>query len=379
MSGAVFADPVVGASLLLAFSPPQSPSQHCRRTVLLIGQGRLTATRAFACLEAGLQVLVAVQPDHDKTNIDQELVARLQAGQIQSVFLPHDHDATCPSYWRSWLENDIDNAILEDIALVCVTDTLSTGNSVTRSAASAAAIRNACYTLRMPINVADHPELSDFRFPATYRFPRSAEDRTPSPLQIAITTNASSCRLSSRIRREIVHKLPRGIGSAVEKVGRLRERARAIDRVQSLPSTSQLTLDTDLSYITSRPTRRASFVDEGEQEEGWSSTLLNKPVPQIPVAASVGSRSKCTSPKLASRRLLLASTPLHLKPDYIPLLTPPATPPPESIANRMDDILSGHLDELPRTQHGQHDQTRMRMRFIAQICELHHGSGPECD
>ena len=46
-------------------------------------------------------------------------------------------------------------------------------------------------------------------------------------LQVGVTTNGHWCRLSRRIRREIVARLPREVGGAVEKVGRLRAEEKA--------------------------------------------------------------------------------------------------------------------------------------------------------
>lgn len=333
-----FPDPQLGAPLLLAFSPPTS-SAAVRKTVLVIGQQRLAAVRTFACLEAGLRVVLGVH--NDARQLDAELQARLEARQVSSIEIPSNDYA-----WQDWLAS-IPPVIQNDISLVCVTDTLpsSIPASAQRSYDSAACIRHACFAARLPVNVADYPELSDFRFPATYRFPLLSDSATSatsghspykaSPLQIAITTNATSCRLASRLRREIVAKLPRGIGNAVEKIGRLREMAKEVDAASSTLSRERL--------------------DDGEREEGWSSTMLNKPVPQL----SMPSRAKCTSPNRTKSIFHNVLPPSHIPP------TPPATPPADSIGNKMEEMLS----QSPSASDFKLS-SRTRMRFIAQLCEL---------
>ena len=341
-----YATPQSGASLLLAFSPA---STEARRTVLLIGQNRLAAARAYSCLEAGLRVVLATS--NQSSAIDPELQERIELRQVETVPLPQSsniqtdgHTGNDSKIWLDWLLN-LPEELLDDVQLVCCTDTIHTAAPsapstsyihAPRSPSSALAIRQACYKLRLPINVADHPALSDFHFPATYRFPllSTSSPPTSSPLQLAITTNASSCRLASRIRREIVTKLPKGIGSAVAQIGKLRQMAREAD--QALQSDNAL------------------YDDEEEREEGWSTAVLNKPVPQI---LSLPSKSRCTAP---NRRYLSFSSPVQAS--HIPL-TPPATPPAVSVANKMDEILAGQAPELAPSR-------LTRMRFIAQICSL---------
>lgn len=305
--------------------------------------------------------------------IDSEVEHRIESGEVQAVNLPSWSSSagnTTAADWKAWLQDDayIPEDILEDVALVCVTDTIRTASSSSssssssltpRSASSALAIREACYRLRIPVNVADHPELSDYSFPATHRFPLLSETKTKtpttetegaqntaSPLQIAITTNAKSCRFSSRIRREIIAKLPKGIGSAVDKLGKLREEVRKLD-AQEVPGGEGST----------------TLLEVGEKEEGFSANLLNKPVPQIFLKEP--KLSKCTSPHRQAAKGALPSLPVAALPTSLPL-TPPATPPPTSaVVNRMEEILAGQ--DLAGTDPSVSSLTRMR--FISQICK----------
>ncbi|KAK9894322.1 hypothetical protein P389DRAFT_212801 [Cystobasidium minutum MCA 4210] len=378
--------PEGGASLLLAFTPPQEASTStattlsasstipARRTALILGSGRLASVRSFACLEAGLNV--ALIPCSSKIH-DPELDYRISSGQIALLdsSSPFEQDSENEQAYTACIRESIPQDILDDILLVCITDTISSAASTRiapRSPASALALRKAFFKLRIPVNVADYPALSDFHFPATHRFPLSSSSsagessastaRSASPLQIAITTNGNSCRLASRLRREIVSKLPKGVGSAVARIGQLRQQAKQIDRQeQASRSGSAWSLDS------------LEDIEQGEREEGWSSTLLNKPVPQILAGAAkttvpAASQSKCTS----SNRILKKNPPQldfaslkPLHPSQMPL-TPPATPPLRALAqaDNIDSVLAAGdaaKEIVP--------PSLTRMRFIAQISE----------
>lgn len=60
---------------------------------------------------------------------------------------------------------------------------------------------------------------SDFSFTSSHRYEGTS-------LQVAVTTNGQGCRLGGRIRRDIVAKLPKEVGEAVQKVGQLRALAK---------------------------------------------------------------------------------------------------------------------------------------------------------
>jgi uroporphyrin-III C-methyltransferase len=48
---------------------------------------------------------------------------------------------------------------------------------------------------------------------------------------VAVSTNGHGCRLSGRIKREIVSKLPTNVGAAVDNIGKLRIRAKSKDKL----------------------------------------------------------------------------------------------------------------------------------------------------
>ena len=76
-------------------------------------------------------------------------------------------------------------------------------------------ISSVCRRLRIPVNIADAPTLCSFTILSTY---------SDGPLQIGTTTSGKGCKLASRIRRELASSLPRGLGTAVDRLGSMRRR-----------------------------------------------------------------------------------------------------------------------------------------------------------
>ena len=200
-SSSGYAIPTPGAALPLTFNVDSRP-------VLVIGANRLAATRTFAFLEAGAKVFV-VSP-LPITEANDEVQHRVKENGVTY----YQADFTDVTGWDRFMRG-------KKIALACVTDTLI--GSGKRGEQSLLAINQACKPLGVPINISDHPALSTFTFPATHRFSGMAG---PSHLQISISTNGNGCRLSGRIKREIIAKLPGNVGAAVDTVGKLRLLAR---------------------------------------------------------------------------------------------------------------------------------------------------------
>lgn len=287
-----------GASLLTAWRP----SPVSRSTALIVGSAALASSRAFSCLESGYKVVIYCGRGDE---VDEELVWREKEGELKV-------EEADGGDLAAFL--DARPALLASIALVFVTDTLRVTAKAARSTLSATELRQVCYDRRLPVNVADHPSLSDFSVPTSHRIPLL--DGTPSPLQVALTTNASACRLASRLRRLLVAAMPKGAGSAVKRVAELREAIRAAD----LP--------------------------EESCEEVWNLLeSVNAPVEQM-------GKSRCTSPRRGRSRpplLSMASAPARTTLTD-PLDTPPTTP---SFGASGDALIGDRMT---------------RMRFIAQIC-----------
>lgn len=290
-----------GASLMVA----NKPADGGRRTALIVGANALAAARALACLDAGYTV-TCLPIGHDA--VDAELLWRAQHREIRLEAATDE--------LADWLDHSDNSEIIEDVAFVILTDTIASPTSTrARPYASAQAVRQLCQRRRIPISIADMPALSDFSFPATHRFPLA--DGKGSPLQVALTTNSSSCRLAARLRRMIVAALPREVGSAVARIRELRE---AVRKEQAIGD--------------------ELLEDEEGVDESWSTKgPLNKPVDQLSFARSAR---------------LSDSTVLPLTPPLTPPITAHAFPP------RFDRT----RDEPALT-------ALTRMRFIAQICACH--------
>lgn len=254
-----YPSPQPGASLLLSFNPSNRLSS--RNTICFLTPNRLTAIRSFTALEAGYRVLVGASIGEVW---DGELLHRESQGQIERIEWNLDERAD-KEEWENWFDG-LDRRVKKEIMLIVLNDTIPLGpapsvpttqtavprtiNSQTpisdlrrrrRTFASALAFREAASDWNYLVNVADAPTLSDFTWPITHRFnlssassSRSNADPTvssittstidsKSPLQLALTTNSSVCRLASRIKREIVAALPETIGSAVLAVANLRK------------------------------------------------------------------------------------------------------------------------------------------------------------
>ena len=213
-----YPSPVGGASLLLSFK------LH-RQTVVIIGANTLAASRAFAALEADSTVIILSSGGIDSAC--EELRWRADNGQLQIVDLDGLPCSAEDAIDRQAQALDDYLGTLGRVRIVCVTDTLLSGDPhCRRSRTSAQLIAHACRLRNIPLNVTDMPDLCDFSFLSTHRFP-DQNTGVPSPLQIGVTTNGQGCRLATRIRRDIVAALPKDVGGAAANVGKLRSMAKA--------------------------------------------------------------------------------------------------------------------------------------------------------
>ena len=203
-----FPRPVGGASLLLSFRLE-------KKTTVIVGSSALAAKRAFAALEADSSVVVFSKVDA----LCDELRWRADHGQLTLKPLGSTEEED-EELLGSYLETSTG-----DVSFVCVTDTLSATLDVKRSLESAERIHRICREHRVPVNFSDLPRLCDFSFTSTHRFVDTVTN-APSSLQIGITANGQGCRISGRIRRDVVAALPKEVGAAASAIGRLRRRAK---------------------------------------------------------------------------------------------------------------------------------------------------------
>ncbi|KAF9785505.1 uroporphyrin-III C-methyltransferase [Thelephora terrestris] len=204
-----FPQPVGGASMLLSFRLE-------KKKTVIVGSSALAAKRAFAALEADSSVVVFSKGDD---TLCDELRWRADHGQLTLIPMGPT-EGEDEELLESYLESSTG-----DVSFVCVTDTLSTMSNGKRSLESAKRLHGSCRRQRVPVNFSDLPQLCDFSFTSSHRFIDTATN-APSSLQIGVTANGQGCRISGRIRRDIVAALPKEVGVAVSVIGRLRRRAK---------------------------------------------------------------------------------------------------------------------------------------------------------
>lgn len=277
-----YPEPTRGASLLLAFRPANRP-------VLVVGSGTLAASRIFSALEADANVLIAARGGIRKAC--EEVQWRVYHGDAEWLdaeqAVADDENDMRPEEQQAKFHALLDE--YPQVQFVCITDTLNTAGSVPRrSAASATILARVCRERRVPVTVADMPALCDFTFPATHRFPLTREtlddpnlctiDIRGSSLQLAITANGQGCRLASRLKRELVARLPRNIGDAVDNVGRLRMLAKSADEDPEALESSIAMRDSGVDIRPSADIPPGISMMEMEEDD---SAPLNKPVAQL--------------------------------------------------------------------------------------------------
>ncbi|KAI8971869.1 tetrapyrrole methylase [Mycotypha africana] len=187
--------PQGGASLMIAF-------QSRNKNVIIIGHNTVAASRVFACLEADANVYLVADPKCMCT----ELAYRVEQRQI--TLLSHH-------YTSALLDN---TQCRFDLGFVC--GTVSTTEAFRLTDSSTEYISQQFKQHGIPVNVTDRPDLSDFFMTSTYR------DQS---VQISVSTNGQASKLSNRIRRHITSNLPARLGDAVQRVGVLRKKVRAVD------------------------------------------------------------------------------------------------------------------------------------------------------
>lgn len=237
---------VGGASLLISLSLQ-------RKTTLIVGTGRLAAVRASAALQADSRVVVVSSELSDRDAQDEEIVARRERGELELVELSEGDNLE-----EQTLEKLLDSLATVNVAFI--TDTLI-GSEKRRGYQSAAALREVLRRRNILVNVTDQPSLCDFTLPACHRFSSSISSssplKSPSSLQIAVTTNGRGCRLAGRIRREIVARLPSNIGDAVENVSRLRQR---VKEMSALPTSEVVESEDSLSSTPNEPVPQRAHI-----------------------------------------------------------------------------------------------------------------------
>ncbi|KAJ3895540.1 uroporphyrin-III C-methyltransferase [Lentinula edodes] len=293
-----FSIPQPGASLLLSFSFRPSPYSQ-PAPFFILGSGPLAAQRAFAAIEANASVVILGKGN--LKNVCEELRWRVNHGQVSWVDLDqfsdiaHDTELVNPDFVDTFALDKYFSGLPPSVSpkFLCITDTLLS-TTTRRSRASALSIHTLCHSRNINVNMTDYPDLCDFSFATTHRFPDppvisggSSSAHLPTnggALQIAITTNGQGCRLAGRIKREIVTRLPRDVGKAVGNVGKMRALAKERDR------------DTKQIFPSIFGFSGPSTTEDSEELDPCADTdtapTPNSPVPQRPDGETTADRTR---------------------------------------------------------------------------------------
>jgi len=150
------------------------------RKCLVVGAGRIAASKAAGLLRSGAKVTVVAPKSVSWIR------AKAKAGQVTW-------------HQRSFLIKDLKGCFLA----VAGTDSVQTNHKVFQ----------ACQRQGVLCNVVDDPEYCDFFYPAVVR---------RGFLQIAISTSGQSPALAARIRRELEKQFGKEWTSYVEEIGKKR-------------------------------------------------------------------------------------------------------------------------------------------------------------
>lgn len=186
------------------------------KVYLVIGSDPLANARCNKILEVG-GVAIIVAPQH--SGLHHNLQSRLDQGEIRWVE-EEFHDRHLTTLGRQDVDNIVDG--------VFVTSTTSRLDGIPIPPEH---IFQRCCRKRIPINVADRPDLSTFTILTTH---------TSGPVQIGVTTSGRGCKLAARIKREIVASLPPGLGQGVEQLGRVRADLRLEDETANGSTTKAI-------------------------------------------------------------------------------------------------------------------------------------------
>ncbi|KAL9114505.1 MAG: hypothetical protein Q9227_001586, partial [Pyrenula ochraceoflavens] len=170
-----------GGSLILAW---QIKEKH----VLVVGGGEVAAGRILNLLNADANVTVVCP----RNGLNPEVAFRVSEGQVNHIdrlFEPRDLDRV-------------------DMVLTAIDDP-----------EASTAIWKLCKERKVPANIADVPPECDFFFGSVHR---------DGPLQIMVSTNGNGPKMASNIRKQIAATIPENTGAAIQKVGELRKKLRAV-------------------------------------------------------------------------------------------------------------------------------------------------------
>ncbi|KAI9656944.1 MAG: hypothetical protein M1831_004492 [Alyxoria varia] len=172
---------------------------------LIVGSNPLAGSRCSKSLEVGAKPRLVAPPDAE---FHYGLQKRIDEGEVEWMKRAFE-DSDLIRLGREEVEHVVDAVFI----------TLGAKNPLSTH------ISSLCRRLRIPVNVADAPNLCTFSLLSTY---------SDGPLQIGTTTSGKGCKLAARIRREVASSLPSGLGSAVERLGSMRRKIWEEDHAANL-------------------------------------------------------------------------------------------------------------------------------------------------
>ncbi|KAK2033771.1 uroporphyrin-III C-methyltransferase [Colletotrichum zoysiae] len=314
-------------------------------THLIIGTNPLAAARCTQSLAAGATAILLAP---DTPDLHYGLQKRVDAGEVtwhKKAF----EDADLFTLGRDEVDNVVDAVFV-------------TSGPRDPLAAHISAL---CRRNRIPVNVVDAPQLCSLSLLSTH---------TDGPLQIGVTTNGRGCKLASRIRREVAAALPKDLGAACARLGDVRRRIQAEDRLSTQPdeaddsldqtaSFNKLVTEADLDAAKSRrmrwlgqvceywPLKRLAAIDDNDVEsvlKSYAGNALPEAAKPSPAAAAAGLGSGALTPQQQHQRgriILAGSGPGH--PDLLTRATHKAIQTADLIlADKL--VPAGVLDLIPR-------------------------------
>lgn len=180
---------------------------------LIIGSNSLAGARCARSVEVGAKPILIAPED---ATLHYALAKRIDDGEVQWLKRGFKED-DLTTLGRTEVDGVVDAVFVTSggkqnigrcLQYLSLSELKSNITSGTR-------ISSLCRRLRIPINVADAPNLCTFTLLSTH---------SDGPLQIGVTTSGKGCKLSARIRREIAASLPAQLGDAVERLGTMRRR-----------------------------------------------------------------------------------------------------------------------------------------------------------
>ena len=177
-------------------APALLTAQNCVGQVhLVLGSGPLAASRCAKSLQVGARPCVVFPETED---VHFALATAIEDGRVRWIR-------------REFQEQDLKTLGREEVDgyVDAVFVTLPAKDPRTAHTSSL------CKRMRISVNVVDAPDLCTFTLLSTY---------SDGPLQIGVTTSGNGCKLSSRIRREMVSALPPRFGAAIERLGTVRRK-----------------------------------------------------------------------------------------------------------------------------------------------------------